>query len=64
MNYQSADLEPHPDLMSKPAATKKTPYSRDAERSVLGAIMMDNRSWDLIIDQGLSPDDFFLLLIA
>ena len=60
MNYQSADLEPHPDLMSKPAATKKTPYSRDAERSVLGAIMMDNRSWDLIIDQGLSLDDFFL----
>ena len=42
MNYQSVDLEPHPDLMSK-AATKNT-YSRDAERSVLGAIMMDNRS--------------------
>jgi replicative DNA helicase len=38
---------------------KKTPYSKEAERSVLGAIMMDNRSWDHVVDR-LSLNDFFV----
>ena len=38
---------------------KVTPKSLEAERSVLGAIMLDNRAWDQVIDR-LSIDDFFL----
>ena len=40
---------------------KKTPYSKEAERSVLGAIMMDNRSWDHVVDR-LSLNDFFVAI--
>lgn len=38
---------------------KITPKSIEAERSVLGAIMLDNRAWDQVIDR-LTLDDFFL----
>lgn len=37
---------------------KVPPYSIEAEQSVLGGIMLDNRSWDLIIDR-LHENDFY-----
>jgi len=37
---------------------KVPPYSRDAERSVLGALMLDNRAWDQVSDV-LSDTDFY-----
>jgi replicative DNA helicase len=46
-------------MSSLEANLKKTPYSKDAERSVLGAILLDNRSWDQIIDR-ISLEDFFV----
>ena len=38
-------------------ALKSTPKAIEAERSVLGAVMLDNRAWDSVIDR-LSVDDF------
>ncbi|MCB1827723.1 MAG: hypothetical protein KDH94_04780, partial [Coxiellaceae bacterium] len=29
---------------------KVPPHSREAERSVLGALMLDNRAWDRVSD--------------
>lgn len=38
--------------------TKILPHSQDAERSVLGALMLDNRAWDRVSD-GLNEIDFY-----
>jgi len=38
--------------------TKIPPHSQDAERSVLGALMLDNRAWDSVCD-GLNKIDFY-----
>ena len=40
------------------SSAKVPPYSVQAERSVLGAIMLDNRAWDNIADL-LSAEDFY-----
>lgn len=37
---------------------KTTPHSVEAERSVLGGVMLDNRAWDFVIDR-LSTEDFY-----
>lgn len=39
--------------------TKISPHSIEAEQSVLGALMLDNRAWDRVIDS-ISSDDFYL----
>ena len=37
---------------------KVPPHSIDAEQSVLGGLMLDNRAWETIADR-LAPDDFY-----
>lgn len=37
---------------------KLPPHSIEAEQSVLGALMLDNRAWDRIVDK-VSEDDFY-----
>ena len=34
------------------------PHSIEAESSILGCLLLDNESWDVIADI-LSPDDFY-----
>lgn len=36
------------------------PHNLDAERSVLGAVMLDNHALDRAIEKSLKPEDFFL----
>jgi len=36
------------------------PHNLDAERSLLGAILMDNQALDRAIEKSLKPEDFFL----
>ena len=40
-------------------AIKKPPLSIDAERSVLGSIIINNESWSKI-EEYLTPEDFYL----
>ncbi len=37
---------------------KIPPHSVEAEQSVLGGLMLDNRAWDQIVDR-LSESDFY-----
>ncbi len=37
---------------------KVPPYSDEAERAVLGSLMLDNRAWDIVADK-LSVNDFY-----
>lgn len=39
-------------------AVKVPPHSLDAEQSVLGGVMLDNRAWDNVVDK-LREDDFY-----
>lgn len=39
-------------------SVKTPPHSLDAEQSVLGGLMLDNRAWDQIVDR-LREDDFY-----
>src|SRR3990167_874798 len=49
-NHQAPVLNPN--------GVKVPPHSIDAERSVLGGLMLDNRAWDQIIDR-LRDEDFY-----
>lgn len=57
------DMSPYPDVPApmqipeRPAA-KLPPHSLDAERSVLGALMLDPRAWDKITDL-INAEDFY-----
>ena len=42
----------------KGSPPKVPPHSQEAEQSVLGALMLDNRAWDRIADR-ISADDFY-----
>ena len=44
---------------NKTNMTKTLPYSYDAEQSVLGALMLDNKTWDRIADR-ISSADFYM----
>lgn len=44
--------------ISNPSAVKVPPHSIDAEQSVLGGLMLDNRAWDQVVDR-LRGDDFY-----
>lgn len=41
-----------------PSSVKVPPHSLDAEQSVLGGLMLDNRAWDQIVDR-LQEADFY-----
>src|SRR3990167_6584919 len=41
-----------------PSVVKVQPHSLEAEQSVLGALMVDNRAWDQIVDR-LREHDFY-----
>lgn len=43
-----------------PAQRKKLPHDLEAERSVLGALLVNNASLDLVREAGLEERDFFL----
>ncbi len=43
---------------NKPTAPKVPPYSQEAEQSVLGALMLDNRAWDRVADR-ITSEDFY-----
>lgn len=38
--------------------SRTPPHSIEAESSILGCLLLDNESWDVIADI-LSPDDFY-----
>ncbi|MBW5802439.1 replicative DNA helicase [Coxiella endosymbiont of Ornithodoros amblus] len=42
----------------KTLAPKVPPHSQEAEQSVLGALMLDNRAWDCIVDR-INIQDFY-----
>lgn len=44
--------------LTNPNAVKVPPHSVDAEQSVLGGLMLDNRSWDQLADR-IREDDFY-----
>ena len=53
-------VPPYPDTtapMSTAASPKCPPHSLEAERSVLGALMLDPRAWDRVVDR-IAVDDF------
>lgn len=47
-----------PDDPSGPISLKVPPHSVEAERSVLGGLMLDANAWDLVSDL-IIPDDFY-----
>lgn len=50
---------PHPAILDKDAsAFKVPPHSIEAEQSVLGGLMLDNQTWDVIADK-LVEQDFY-----
>lgn len=54
-------LLPRRSLSNRPAnpiSVKVPPHSIDAEQSVLGGLMLDNRAWDQVADR-LSDQDFY-----
>lgn len=55
MNATLAIMSPGQKLKALP---KVPPHSQEAEQSVLGALMLDNRAWDRISDR-LSAKDFY-----
>lgn len=44
--------------LMNPNTVKIPPHSIDAEQSVLGGLMLDNRAWDQVVDR-LREDDFY-----
>lgn len=54
--YTSFLMSSHKKLRDLPA--KIPPHSQEAEQSVLGALMLDNRAWDRISDR-ISAKDFY-----
>ncbi|AJC50560.1 replicative DNA helicase [Coxiella endosymbiont of Amblyomma americanum] len=49
-------MSPH--KKKQPLLPKILPHSQEAERSVLGALMLDDRAWDHIVDR-ISTKDFY-----
>ncbi len=52
------DIPPSPPPQGKKLPPRVPPHSNEAEQSVLGALMLDNRAWDRIADR-LSAEDFY-----
>ena len=44
----------------QPAAERPLPHHVEAERCVLGAILIDNTHFPLVLEKGLKPEEFFL----
>ena len=40
-----------PNRATNPISVKVPPHSIDAEQSVLGGLMLDNRAWDQVVDR-------------
>lgn len=59
--YGRQDVSAYPDSPSAPPAIGTAPpHSLEAERSVLGAILLSDRTlYALVIDEGLQPEDFY-----
>lgn len=49
---------PYPTRTHHPASVKVPPHSIEAEQSVLGGLMLDNRAWDQVVDR-LRETDFY-----
>jgi replicative DNA helicase len=47
-------------MAAQPVLEQPLPHNLEAERSVLGAILLDNTHLDLVVEKGLKADDFFL----
>ncbi|EKD77133.1 MAG: hypothetical protein ACD_42C00471G0003 [uncultured bacterium] len=45
-------------IPSRSTSTKVPPHSIEAEQSVIGALMLDHRAWDQIVDR-ISENDFY-----
>lgn len=46
--------------LSAAASGRILPHSREAEEAVLGGILIDNRTFPLVLDQLQGPDDFYV----
>src|SRR5579864_3122737 len=50
--------KPYKNRLLDTESVKTPPHSVEAEQSVLGGLMLDNRAWDEIVDR-LQEDDFY-----
>ncbi|HVM69704.1 MAG TPA: replicative DNA helicase [Gaiellaceae bacterium] len=58
--YNSTDHPPYEDPGAGSAAGLVPPHSLEAERSVLGAILLSEKThYAYVVEQGLRPDDFY-----
>lgn len=55
---KASNPRPKPQADAQTAAIKIPPHSLEAEQAVLGGLMLDNKSWDTIIDH-ISAVDFY-----
>jgi replicative DNA helicase len=55
-----SDQYGNPDNHSSPTQRKRLPQDLDAERSVLGALIVNNQTLDQVRENGLENRDFFL----
>lgn len=53
----------YPEAVSQQDSLKVPPHSVDAEQSVLGGLLLDNRAWERIADR-IAEEDFYRMIIA
>lgn len=58
MNEPALNKRTSPNRTQNPSSVKIPPHSIEAEQSVLGGVMLDNRAWDLVADR-IREDDFY-----
>jgi replicative DNA helicase len=58
MNDAKLTKKQSPNRLLNPNTVKIPPHSVDAEQSVLGGVMLDNRAWDQVADR-LRDEDFY-----
>lgn len=58
MNEVTLPKRSSPNRVLTPGQVKVPPHSMDAEQSVLGGVMLDNRAWDQVVDR-LREADFY-----
>ena len=58
--FMDIDMPPAPDVVTSTSSVKPKipPYSLEAEQSVLGALMLDHRAWDAVVEH-LNGSEFY-----
>lgn len=58
--YVPESSNTQPDSGADAAAGRVLPHSREAEEAVLGGILIDNRTFSLVLEQLGGPEDFYV----